>query len=72
MAHRQIAGLATWDWRGVAFRHIIITPFRRHYFKEKSMPLVMGLDVGTTTITALALDAGSGQIVARETAGNDA
>ncbi len=36
------------------------------------MPLVLGLDVGTTTITALALDAGNGQVVARETAGNDA
>jgi sugar (pentulose or hexulose) kinase len=36
------------------------------------MPLVLGLDVGTTTITALAMDAGNGQIVARESAGNDA
>jgi sugar (pentulose or hexulose) kinase len=36
------------------------------------MPLVLGLDIGTTTITALALDAADGSIVARTTTANDA
>ncbi|HUY89600.1 MAG TPA: FGGY family carbohydrate kinase [Pirellulales bacterium] len=36
------------------------------------MPLAIGLDVGTTTITALAVDAASGEIVARSTRPNDA
>lgn len=35
-------------------------------------PLVAGIDLGTTTITALAIDAGSGEIVARGTAANTA
>jgi sugar (pentulose or hexulose) kinase len=36
------------------------------------MPLVLGLDVGTTTITALAVDVASGEIAARSTRQNDA
>ena len=36
------------------------------------MPLVLGLDVGTTTITALAVDIASGKIAARSTRSNDA
>lgn len=36
------------------------------------MPLAIGLDVGTTTITALAVDVASGEIVARCTRPNDA
>lgn len=36
------------------------------------MALVLSLDLGTTTITALALDVERGEIVARETAGNSA
>jgi sugar (pentulose or hexulose) kinase len=36
------------------------------------MPLVLSLDLGTTTITALALDVAGGEIVARETAANAA
>ncbi len=36
------------------------------------MPLVLGLDLGTTTITALALDVDSGAIVASETLANAA
>jgi sugar (pentulose or hexulose) kinase len=35
------------------------------------MPLVVGLDLGTTTITALTLDAGNGEIVARNTLANN-
>src|SRR3569623_1142669 len=37
-----------------------------------AMPLVLGLDLGTTTITALALDVHSGAIVARLTLANGA
>lgn len=36
------------------------------------MPLTLGLDLGTTTITALALDVSSGEIIARNTVPNDA
>lgn len=36
------------------------------------MPLAIGLDLGTTTITALAVDVGSGEIAARSTRPNDA
>ena len=36
------------------------------------MPLSLGLDLGTTTITALALDVESGEIVGRHTVANDA
>jgi sugar (pentulose or hexulose) kinase len=36
------------------------------------MPLSLGLDLGTTTITALALEVASGEIVGRNTAANDA
>jgi sugar (pentulose or hexulose) kinase len=36
------------------------------------MPIVLGVDLGTTTITALAVDTSSGDIVARATAANQA
>jgi sugar (pentulose or hexulose) kinase len=36
------------------------------------MPIVLGIDVGTTTITALALDTGSGDVLAVHTAPNNA
>ncbi|HVX10336.1 MAG TPA: FGGY family carbohydrate kinase [Pirellulales bacterium] len=36
------------------------------------MPLSLALDLGTTTITALAVDVSSGDIVARQTVANDA
>ena len=36
------------------------------------MPYILGLDVGTTTITALAVDVASGDIAARSTRQNDA
>jgi sugar (pentulose or hexulose) kinase len=36
------------------------------------MPIVLGADLGTTKITALALDATSGDVLARHTAANDA
>jgi sugar (pentulose or hexulose) kinase len=36
------------------------------------MPLILGLDLGTTTVTALALDTDSGEIVARQTVANSA
>ena len=36
------------------------------------MSIVLGIDLGTTTITALAVDAASGQILARSTAANQA
>ena len=36
------------------------------------MPITLGLDVGTTTVTALALDAASGAVLARATRPNDA
>ena len=36
------------------------------------MPIVLGLDVGTTTITTLALDTDRGRVVARDTTPNDA
>lgn len=36
------------------------------------MPLALGLDLGTTTIAALALDVKSGEIVGRHTVANDA
>lgn len=36
------------------------------------MPLALGLDLGTTSITALALDISNGEIVARNTVANDA
>jgi sugar (pentulose or hexulose) kinase len=36
------------------------------------MSLTIGLDIGTTTITALALDAGRREVMARATLPNDA
>jgi sugar (pentulose or hexulose) kinase len=36
------------------------------------MPITLGIDVGTTTITGLALDASSGEVLAVETRPNDA
>lgn len=36
------------------------------------MPIVLGLDIGTTTITALAVDVVSGEVAARATAPHDA
>ena len=36
------------------------------------MTLVIGIDIGTTTITSIAVDAASGSIVERATTSNDA
>jgi sugar (pentulose or hexulose) kinase len=36
------------------------------------MSVLLGIDLGTTTITALALDAASGEVLARDTRANDA
>src|SRR5262245_28545585 len=36
------------------------------------MPIVLGIDLGTTTLTALALDTSTGALVARCTAANQA
>src|SRR5262249_51356134 len=58
--------------RGFGFNITTSEVFRLRKFLENRMPIILGVDLGTTKITALTLETGRGDVLACATAPNQA